>query len=308
MRITFVQTADPIVYSKFIDLTSLTVKEHCARQGHEYECFLGIKRGAKPWHASCNRIPILNSYLQSGYDGWFIYIDADAYIADVDFDIASYLSGKSEYAMIAAGSGHEPPVWWDVNAGVFALNFGHPQGRTIAKMWYDLFMEVPAEEFSAEEKWGDVFDDQAALHKLLRENEDIMRDVLFRDDASPRIFNWYGAYVRQYVRETGSIEKRLSVLREGVAEALSQEKIPTFDPDGEESPLERQARFRVCDEIGEAIYRGILNREPDEGGLSAVQHKLRHGVSTFEAEFRSCIGSHEFAVRIDEILERARRG
>ena len=308
MRITFIQTADSVVYSKFIALTSLTVKEHCARQGHEYECFLGVKRGAKPWHASCNRIPILKTYLESGYDGWLIYIDADAYIADLDFDISAYLSDKSDYAMIAAGSGHEPPVWWDVNAGVFALNLGHPQGRAIVEAWYRLFMSVPIDEFEAEEKWGDVFDDQAALHELLREQEHVLKDALYRDDAPPRVFNWYGSYVRQYVRETGSIEKRLSVLREGVAEALGEQNLPTFTPSSEESPLERDVRFRICDEIGEAIYRGILNREPDEGGLTAVQHKLRYGVSTFEAEFRSCLGSHEFAVRIDEILERARQG
>lgn len=308
MRITFVQTADVAIYSKFIDLTSLTVKEHCARQGHDYECFLGIKRGAKPWHASCNRIPILKSYLDAGYDGWFIYIDADAYVADVDFDIRAYLADKSEYAMIAAGSGHEPPVWWDVNAGVFALNFGHPHGRLIAKLWHDLFMEVPAEEFAAEEKWGDVFDDQAALHKLLRENEGLIKQSLFRDESAPRIFNWYGAYIRQYVRETGSIEKRLSVLRERVLAALNQVEAPALETEESEAQAARAARFRVCDEIGEAIYKGILNREPDEGGLTAVQHKLRYGVSTFEEEFRSCIGSHEFSTRLEEILERARRG
>ena len=307
MKITYVQTADAAVYSRFISLTSMTVREHCARQGHDYESFIGIKRGAKPWHAALNRLPILKSYVEQGYDGWIIYLDADAYIADVDFDIRSYLSAKSEFAMIAAGSGLQPPRWWDVNNGVFAINLGHPQGRLIAEQWYDELAQVPEDELAQEAKWGDVIDDQAALPKVLRQHEDAIEPVFYRDDAEPRIFNWYGRFIRQYVRETGDLEKRLSALKGGVIEALHGVAILDLDDERQETAEERAVRYQVCDEVAEAIYRGILNREPDAGGLDAVKHKLRHRITSFEKEFRSCIGSGEFESRVNEIIERARR-
>lgn len=307
MRITFVQTADSAVYSKFINVTSTTVKEICARQGHAYDCFIGVKRGSKPWHAALNRLPILKSYVDQGYDGWIIYLDADAYVADVDFKIAEYLAGKSQYAMIAAGSGLEPPRWWDINNGVFAINLGHEQGRMIAELWNAALMSVPEDELNAEQKWGDVIDDQAELHKILRNNEAVIEPVFYRDDAAPRVFNWYGSFIRQYVRETGDLDKRLAALKEGVLEALGGLALADLSDDRPETPELRAARYQVCDEVAEAIYRGILNREPDEGGLDAVKHKLRHRITTFEDEFRACVSSREFEGRFNEILERARR-
>lgn len=307
MRITFVQTADAAVYSRFINLTSMTVKEHCARQGHAYESFIGVKRGSKPWHAALNRLPILKSYVDQGYDGWIIYLDADAYIADVNFDIRTYLSDKSGYAMIAASSGLEPPRWWDINNGVFALNLGHPQGRLIAELWAAELASVSDDELDAEQKWGDVIDDQAVLHKLLRENESTIEPVFLRDEAEPRVFNWYGSFIRQYVRETGDIDKRLAALKEGVLEALNGVAELSLSDDRLETPEERAVRYQVCDDVAEAIYRGILNREPDAGGLEAVKHKLRHKITTFENEFRACVSSREFEQRVTEIIDRARR-
>jgi len=236
-----------------------------------------------------------------------IYLDADAYVADVDFKIAEYLSEKNQYAMIAAGSGLEPPRWWDINNGVFAINLGHPQGRMIAELWNAALMDVPEDELNAEEKWGDVIDDQAALHKILRDNESEIEPVFFRDDAYPRVFNWYGSFIRQYVRETGDLDKRLSALKEGVQEALAGVASLEVSADLIETAEHRAIRYQICDEVADAIYRGILNREPDEGGLEAVKHKLRHKITTFENEFKSCISSREFETRFDEILHRARQ-
>lgn len=307
MQITFVQTADAAVYTRFIALTSMTVREHCARQGHNYESFIGLKRGAKPWHAALNRLPILKSYVDQGYRGWIIYLDADAYIADIDFDIRAYLETKRNFAMIAAGSGLLPPRWWDINNGVFAINLGHPQGRLIVEKWYDELSQVPEEELRAEEKWGDVIDDQAALHRVLREREAEIEPVFYRDDIEPLIFNWYGRYIRQYVRETGDHEKRLAALKEGVDESLQGTPLPVLSNDHPETPVERAARYKICDEVAEAIYRGILNREPDAGGLEGVKHKLRHKITRFEDEFRSCVASPEFEMRVNEIIERARQ-
>lgn len=91
MGIVFVQTADPIRYRIFLEITSQTVREYCARHGFGYESFLGIARGYHPWQATYNRIPILRRWADSGFSGWICYLDADAYIADLAFDLRAYL-------------------------------------------------------------------------------------------------------------------------------------------------------------------------------------------------------------------------
>ena len=114
MNVLFMQTAD-VTYRPLLELTSQTVTEYCARHQYLYESHLGIVRGYYPWHATYNRIPLLKRLLNAGYSGWVCYLDADAYIADLDFDLTAYLRDKGDFALIAAPGARAG--WWDVNAG-----------------------------------------------------------------------------------------------------------------------------------------------------------------------------------------------
>jgi hypothetical protein len=96
----FIQTCDPFNYRDMLGATSRNVTEYCRRHGHEYQAFIGIRRGVHAWHATFNRIPMLEDMVARGDCGWIVYLDADAYIEDLDFDLATYLSGLGDRAAV----------------------------------------------------------------------------------------------------------------------------------------------------------------------------------------------------------------
>lgn len=293
--ITFIQTSDVSKYRPLIDLTSQTLKAYCANFGHAYECFYGIKRGQKPWHASLNRIPILKSYVDGGYDGWIIYVDADAYIADLSFDISAYLAERGHYAMIAAPSGVVPERWWDINAGVFAINLGHDKARALIDLWHEKFMAPPLDILCGEEVWGDVIDDQAILHDAMNAIKGFDAALLL-DNGGDRIFNWQSRFIRQVVREAAPMWLRVRKVEEAVTASLQAAGL-------EGAVLSNFAqREEANEEFVEAIYGVLLGRRPDPGGRHAAMSALRSGEKTFAADLRSCMQSGEFRSRLPEFL------
>jgi len=79
------QTSDREKYWPMLRETSRTIQEYCRRHPVNHESYIGIKKGVWPWQATHNRIYKLNELIESDYKGWFLYIDADAYIADFNF-------------------------------------------------------------------------------------------------------------------------------------------------------------------------------------------------------------------------------
>lgn len=295
--ITFIQTSDVSKYRPLIDRSSLSLKAYCEKFGHAYECFYGIKRGAQPWHASLNRIPILKSYIESGYDGWIIYVDADAYIADLSFDIGAYLAERSQYALIAAPSGVIPPRWWDINAGVFAINLGHAKARRLVDLWYEKFMAPPLEVLSAEKTWGDVIDDQAILHDSLNAIERF-EEALLLDEG---VFNWNSRFIRQVVREAGPMWLRIKRIEEAVNQSLAEAGMDTSA-----LPLRghHNEREDANEEFVEAVYQVMFGRNPDPGGRQSSLAALRSGERTYLKDLHSCMASPEFKDRLPVLLKR----
>jgi hypothetical protein len=159
VAITFLQSADPVRYARLLALSAQTVTAFCSLHRCSYEQTLGIRYGVKPWHAALNRITILKEYLERGYKGWIVYLDADAFIVDLSFDLAGYLASHEDKALVAAPSGHLPPRWWEINNNVFALNGGHPLAHELVRHWHGQLCAIPEETLKAEERWGDVADD-----------------------------------------------------------------------------------------------------------------------------------------------------
>lgn len=299
-EITFLQTADAVVYREMIEVTAPTIREYCARTGFSYDCFLGVRHGSKPWHAALNRIVMLKEYSDRGYRGWVIYVDADAYVFDLGFDLATYLAGKGDFGLIAAASGIQPPRWWDINNGVFAINLGHQAGRRIVDLWYERLMSVPLDELNAETRWGQSIDDQNALHVLLENNEDDLRRYVFRDDAHPNTFNWQGRFIRQCVRdEKEPWEVRLAVVRAEVDEAMAgaTHAFQLKENAISETAEARDARYAANHEFIVGLYQALLGREPDEGGYHSLFEKLRHKRVSYGQELAACMESDEFRSR-----------
>ena len=211
MNILFVQTSDAIRYRGMLEITSRTVREFVARHGFTYHNFTGIIRGYHPWHATFNRIRILRGLIAAGYSGWVCYMDADAYIADLDFDVGKYLNQKDDVALIAAHAGTDFG-WWDINAGVFFIDTGHPVARTIVENWNSVFDMVTDDHLKDAVQWQNP-DDQYLLHEVLKALPEAQKHV-FLDIGSTRTINYGDArFIRQILAVRGSFNERIRNLR-----------------------------------------------------------------------------------------------
>lgn len=225
-QILMYQTADADVYREMIEATSVVNSAYCDRQGISYNKYIGIKRGYHPWQACFNRIMMLNELKEQGYQGWVFYIDADAFIYDLSFDIHSYLDKVQEAFIAAPGgmTGH----WWDINDGVFLINLGTEAGCEITRLWHKSFMRETDFALRDSPKWQDVASDQPRLHNLLQANPSL-RQALRHE---PREFlNHHDAtFVRQVLRSNASsFEERVKRIKKEVNEVIAKFKILNKD-------------------------------------------------------------------------------
>lgn len=165
-EILLLQSSDAEVYAPMLAQSARTTQLYAERHGLLYRSFLGIKRGCLPWHASYNRIDLLMDLIRSDFQGWVFYLDADAWIADLDFDLRAYLADKQHRALIAAPAGHYRDQFWNVNNGVVLFNLGHPFARALIVEW-ERFLS--RHDLAAEGKtWNvEVVDDQGMFHRIL---------------------------------------------------------------------------------------------------------------------------------------------
>jgi len=283
LKITFLQTADAVTYRPMVELTSATVIEYCSRHDHSYELFLGLKHGYQPWHAALNRIPILKSYIASGYRGWIVYLDADAFVADMDFDLRAYLGDKEQYAIIAARSGKSPPHWWDVNNGVFMINLGHPDVPAFVERVNERLGAISDDDLMNEARWSDVVDDQQLFHDTFKEMTDMEKSMYSDVDG---FLNYKGSFIPQYVRVEGSVETRVRILQKLVDNVLK--------PGGDQTPPEVVERHSSYDNFIRATYRVLLGREPDPGGYESAFEALNSRGATYEALLEAILSSDEY--------------
>src|SRR5579872_2801453 len=130
-----IQTTDPVRYEPFLRRCSASNRRLCALNGFEYQTFVGIKHGRDPWHATFNRIDLLYDEIRRGYRGWILYLDADAYVSDVNFDARAYLATRKEYGLIALPVRPASVETGDVNAGILFFNTCNKSGRAIIRRW-----------------------------------------------------------------------------------------------------------------------------------------------------------------------------
>ena len=222
--IVVLQTSDADRYAPMLAITSANVREYCRRHGLGYESFLGIKRGFHPWQATFNRIPMLVELAERGFTGWALYLDADAYIEDLDFDLAAYLADKRDRAAILADSGVTGQPW-DVNAGVMLVNFGHPQGRALVDAWAAAFARHSDDDLRTGEAWFGAGNDQDLLHKILEHDRAIAAAVLIEPPAF--INGPQSTFIRQQLTARyPRFGERMRVLREAVADIFRRDGQP----------------------------------------------------------------------------------
>ena len=207
------QTADPFRYAPMLAATAPNLIEYCRRHGLAYESFVGIKRGAWNWQASFNRIVMLKEIIDRGFTGWAIYVDADAYVRDLDFDLPAYLREHGACGAIVARSGISDHAW-DVNSGVMMVNCANPLGRRLVERWAEAFDAFPDDVLRGMPEWRGA-DDQAMLHTILREQPDIAAAV--RVESMDLLNSAHARFIRQRLRaQFSTFDDRLQTIREEV--------------------------------------------------------------------------------------------
>jgi hypothetical protein len=295
-KVHFLQTADAHKYRPLLELTSQTVREYCARHGSTYESFVGIVRGYHPWQASYNRIPLLRRIADTGFRGWVCYLDADAYIADLDFDLTTYLGDKRDVAMILA-PGEWGAQWWNVNDGVFLLNLGHPKAGFIVQRWNDLFNDVTDDQLRQRSEWYPENHDQTLLWHTLQSDPDLRESVLI--DAERMINYSEGRFIRQALRGNGSMYQRTNLIESEIREILPR-------PNGEPQPVTGdKAHLAAAEEaFVSAMYGALLLREPNPHEFAAWIDALRAGRCDFASTVLAFLCSPEFRNRFPEFASR----
>jgi hypothetical protein len=212
-RILLLQTADPQVYRGFLDLTAHVNRAYCAAQGIEYVAHIGIERGHHPWQATFNRIPLLKARLDAGFRGWLLYLDADAYVADLGFDLHGFLASRAHRSILGV-LGHNKALS-DINAGVVFFNFAHPDTGFILNEWHRLFMEEVTDEMmvNSPEGWSFAPNDQDLLQRVLAENLMRLWPGIGIEERS--LMNAVNArFIRQILRrDAPSLEERMARAR-----------------------------------------------------------------------------------------------
>ncbi len=253
MRVCFTQTADSAEYRPYLEQSGRSVRAYCQRHGFAYEAYVGVRRGEWPWQASFNRIYLLGDLLAQGRFDWAVYMDADAFVADLAFDLKGYLR-KHRGAALVVTSAHAGPHWWDVNDGVMLVNLRHPTTAWLLAQWR-LAFEAAYDEarLETERTWSNP-DDQEMLQWLLRDNPERRQDV---ELASASVLNAPRArFVRQMLRSHFSDPAlRLQALTTAVEEVLERDT-------GAHPSREAQIHSALS-----LVYRATLRRDVDAYGL-----------------------------------------
>lgn len=261
-RVLMIQTADAELYSRILAVTSDVNKLFCYRNEIEYQSYIGVKRGFFSWHACFNRIIILNELIQSEFKGWVFYLDADAYIYDLHFDLQRYLAAVAEPFIFAPGgtSGQR----WDVNDGVFLINLGDPLSQKLVRCWYENFMTTTEEELKQAKDWHNVQSDQPRLHKVLQSNADLT-DAM-RHEPREFLNQWNASFVRQVLRSNAeSLEDRVKKIKYDVDSVIQKDVKVNGTAVGQTGVTRDEVIY---------AYRFLLGRYPENEAV--IQEHLIH--------------------------------
>jgi hypothetical protein len=162
---------------------------------------------------------LIHEFMVAGFRGWIFYLDADAYVYDRDFDLAGYLDGYSDKALIASLGGTEPEHSWDINTGVFLINLKHEKGRQLIEDWHADIRGTSDERLQTALVWGrSADDDQTRLHRILQKNPGYLEALHM---AKRSFFNSHRAsFVRHALcvrhGKRRSMAERIAIMKEDI--------------------------------------------------------------------------------------------
>jgi len=214
------QSCDPQEYFEMLSSTSKINNLYCKNMNILYNSFCGYLRGFHSWHAAFNRIVYANYLLDAQFRGWLIYLDADAYVYDLSFDITKYLVGNNKNSFIftrGSDSGHN----WDVNDGVFFCNYSHEDTRILIKKWMNSFERTSIADLRKARNWYDVPSDQQMLQEILKENDDLTHNILY--ESHDFMNSRRARFLKQILRSTATdMAGRIEIIDRDIAYSLNK--------------------------------------------------------------------------------------
>ena len=158
--------------------------------------------------------------------------------------------------------------------------------------WSRYFDGITDDQLRRAKTWSQIADDQNLLHRALQNIREAERSVL----VQRRLLNYQdGLFIKQILRDTDSFESRVTRLKEEVEKSLKNNVsthpgTPKFREDQTPEAFVR------------ALYRVLLLREPDPGGLASGVALMQAG-RNFEHAMRSCMKSSEFATKHRQFVD-----
>ncbi|WP_237216608.1 hypothetical protein [Falsiroseomonas oryziterrae] len=267
-------TADADRFFPMLQATLPPTRLFCLRQGVALQAFIGLRRGAHPWQACYNRIAFLRDRLADGFRGWVIHLDADAFVADIGFDLKAYLDRHARTAMIHPPGGTRGR--WDINSGVFLWNFAHEATRETAAGWAARLDAVTDEEMRTAPEWGGaLLSDQPMLQQVLRDRPDLLDAV--HVESAELIGYQHSGFIKQFVRNAvHTPEQRIARIAREAALALRR-AAGAVRPDGlavlhafealtGRPPPSLDAAFEGLEAPDHAALRAVVQRHAKPAG------------------------------------------
>jgi hypothetical protein len=201
-RVLLLTTCDGERYKPMIDATEELHKRYARKHGYDYKRYDGVVRGFKPWHATFNRIYLLQHLVAEGVYDWVLYMDADAVIVDFNQSLTEFLDDR--YAIVSCrGSSDDEQITWSLNIGICFFNLKHPHTKLIINKWRMIYENVPDDVLKGEKEG--VFDDLCAHIN----DQDMLCVILFQEfRGAAKIyrkeqhnrFNYDGPFIKQIIR------------------------------------------------------------------------------------------------------------
>jgi hypothetical protein len=218
------QTCDGTRYKPLLDLAEQAGQAYADKHGYSYRRYDGIKVGQMPWHATFNRIYLLEEELKNKTHDWVLYMDADTCFSGLEQSLLPFIN-KRNYAVLGCrGRSNNPAIFWDINAGVLFFNMNHPALPFIISSWKSKFESVPlqirneADQHIFEGNGGHL-NDQTMLHDILH---DFQFPVSYNyQGVHYNAFNYDGPLIRQILRTNGNkLEDRIAEMERNVRKVL----------------------------------------------------------------------------------------
>lgn len=218
------QTCDGIRYKPLLDLAQTVGKAYAERHGYAYKRFDGIIVGSLPWHATFNRIYLIEEELKKKEYDWVLYMDADTCFASLEHSLTQFIT-KRNYAILGCrGRSDNPSVFWDINAGVLFFNVNHPTLPFIIDAWKKQYESVPPgirndADQNTFEHLGGHLNDQAMLQGIL--HGFYFPVSLSYQRCNHNAFNYDGPLIRQILRTPGNnLDERVKEMENMVRRVL----------------------------------------------------------------------------------------